>query len=171
MAFGGSGFLAYLSLSHTYYGGARKLLGATLFPAHEFGIVPNGAAGLVLAAALYALLGAVAGWVLAGGIARWRSIGVFSIGFLCGCAAGTPSFSAAAKATEPDCSFRSPTTCWTVSGRFPAVSSKATAEPRDSTLTQPSPVLASGADSARSAMPAYHGYMLVIELAKLLTDF
>jgi hypothetical protein len=52
---------------------ARALFGATLFPAHEFGIVPNGAAGLVLAAMLYALLGAAAGWTLATGAARWRS--------------------------------------------------------------------------------------------------
>ncbi len=73
MATGGSGFLAYLALSHAYYGGARKLFGATLFPAHEFGIVPNGVAGLVVAATLYAVLGAAAGWALAAGVTRWRS--------------------------------------------------------------------------------------------------
>lgn len=72
MAAGRSGFLAYLGLSHAYYGGARKLFGATLFPAHEFGIVPHGAAGLALAATVYAVLGATVGWMLATVIARWR---------------------------------------------------------------------------------------------------
>jgi hypothetical protein len=49
-------------------------------------------------------------------------IGAVFIAFLCGCAASTQS-SAAAEDSELDCSFRSPTTCWTVSGRFPAAAS------------------------------------------------
>lgn len=65
MAAGTSGFLAYLGLSHLYYGGARQVFGATLFPAREFGIVPQGAAGLVIAAVLYAILGGAAGWGVA----------------------------------------------------------------------------------------------------------
>ncbi|HET9465424.1 MAG TPA: hypothetical protein VFO71_07840 [Gemmatimonadales bacterium] len=73
MSLGGNGFLAYLYISHTYYRGARTLFGATLFPAHEFGIIPNGATGLALAAALYAVLGAAAGWALSAALARWRS--------------------------------------------------------------------------------------------------
>jgi len=73
MIAGGSGFLAYLHLPHAYYGGARKLFGATLFPAHEFGIVPNGAAGLMLAATAYAVLGAAAGWALARAVMWWRT--------------------------------------------------------------------------------------------------
>jgi hypothetical protein len=73
MAAGSSGFLAYLHLSHAYYSGARKLFGATLFPAHEFGIVPNGAAGLLLAATVYGLLGAATGWALAAAVMRWRT--------------------------------------------------------------------------------------------------
>jgi hypothetical protein len=72
MLAGRSGFLAYLHVSHAYYGGARELFGAGLFPAHEFGIVPNGAAGLVLAATVYAALGAAAGWALAWVVTRWR---------------------------------------------------------------------------------------------------
>ena len=75
MALGGSGFLTYLTVSHTYYGGARRAFGAALFPAHEFGIVPRGALGLALAGALYGVLGAAAGWALAAGVARWRSRG------------------------------------------------------------------------------------------------
>jgi hypothetical protein len=67
-AAGRSGFLAYLQLSHVYYGGVRKLFGASLFPAHEFGIVPNGAAGLLLAATVYGVLGAATGWALAAGV-------------------------------------------------------------------------------------------------------
>lgn len=64
---------------------------------------------------------------------------------LCGCAAGTQARAAAEKA-DPDCSFRSPTTCWTMAGRFPPVRSKPSlppVDPRDS-----SSVLASAADSA-----------------------
>jgi hypothetical protein len=42
------------------------------------------------------------------------------IPLICGCAANTSTESLTiAEGTEPDCSFRSPTTCWTVSGRFP----------------------------------------------------
>jgi hypothetical protein len=55
--------------------------------------------------------------------------------FLCGCAASTQSSVTAAQ-TKPDCSFRSPTTCWTVWGRFPAMRSKPTAAPLDSTPRQ-----------------------------------
>jgi hypothetical protein len=73
-------------------------------------------------------------------------VGVF-IAFLCSCFASTQS-SAAAEETVLDCSFRSPTTCWTVSGRFPAVRSKPTAAPLDRAPRQPSAVLASGADRA-----------------------
>jgi hypothetical protein len=71
MAAGTTGFLAYLGLSHAYYGGARLVFGAGLFPAHEFGIVPQGVAGLVLAGALYGLLGAAAGWGLVAGADQW----------------------------------------------------------------------------------------------------
>jgi hypothetical protein len=77
-------------------------------------------------------------------------IGVGLTVFLCGCAASIQP-SAAAEQSEPDCSFRSPTTCWTVSGRFPAVQSKPTPAPLDRTPRQPSAGLASGADSARSS--------------------
>jgi hypothetical protein len=75
MAAGTNGFLAYLGLSHAYYGGARQVFGAALFPAHEFGIVPQGAVGLLLAATLYGVLGAAAGWGLAAGVERWGSRG------------------------------------------------------------------------------------------------
>jgi hypothetical protein len=73
MVAGTTGFLAYLGLSHTYYGGARRVFGATLFPAHEFGIVPQGAAGLLLAATLYGVAGAAVGWGVAAGVERWGS--------------------------------------------------------------------------------------------------
>ena len=68
--------------------------------------------------------------------------------FLCGCAASTAS--SAAPESAPECSFRSPTTCWTVSGRFPAVQSKPAAAPLDRTPKEPS-ALAGGADSARTS--------------------
>jgi hypothetical protein len=73
MVAGRNGFLAYLHVSQAYYGGARKLFGATLFPTHEFGIVPQGAAGLVLAATIYAVLGAAVGWTLGRAVMQWRT--------------------------------------------------------------------------------------------------
>ena len=61
---------------------------------------------------------------------------------LSGCAANQSR--AAAPEREPDCSFRSAATCWTVAGRFPARRT----EPRDSTreklLQEPPASLASG---------------------------
>ena len=71
MAAGTSGFLTYLGLSHAYYWGARQVCGGELFPAHEFGIVPRGAGSLILAAALYGLIGAAAGWGLIAGAEYW----------------------------------------------------------------------------------------------------
>jgi hypothetical protein len=64
-----------------------------------------------------------------------------------GCAAGTQAETAAHQA-EPDCSFRSPTTCWTVSGRFPGT--RKPAPPLERNPRVPA-VLASGADTARTA--------------------
>jgi hypothetical protein len=61
---------------------------------------------------------------------------------LCGCAAGTQSIDTA-RETNPDCSFRSPTTCWTMAGRFPSRS----AEPPVDSLPDQPPVLASESDS------------------------
>jgi hypothetical protein len=69
---GGRGFLAYLLLSHLYYSGARKVFGATLFPAEEFGVIPRGTPGLLAAVALYAVVGALAGWALGAAIRWWR---------------------------------------------------------------------------------------------------
>jgi hypothetical protein len=65
---------------------------------------------------------------------------------LCGCAAGTQS-STIAKGAEPDCSFRSPATCWTMSGRFPPQRHTRREAQPDRVSTQPSAILASGADS------------------------
>lgn len=68
--------------------------------------------------------------------------------FLCGCAANAQSSSAVTEA-EPGCSFRSPTTCWGVSGRFPVVPPKPAAPPLDRAPRPPSTVLAGKADSTR----------------------
>jgi hypothetical protein len=68
-------------------------------------------------------------------------------GLLCGCAAGTQTATTTHEA-EPDCSFRSPTTCWTVSGRFPATPRKPAAQPERNPPQAPA-VLASGADTVR----------------------
>ena len=69
---------------------------------------------------------------------------------LCGCAAGTQSRAATAVA-EPDCSFRSPTTCWTVSARFPRLSSETPLPPADSLSRDPSALIASGTDTVTKA--------------------
>jgi hypothetical protein len=68
---------------------------------------------------------------------------------LCGCAAASQS-SSAAQGVEPDCSFRSATTCWTLAGRFPPPRPKA-AEPSPSEVFEQPPALASRADSALKA--------------------
>lgn len=72
MVAGGWGFLAYLRLSHAYYGGARRVFGSTLFPAQEFGIIPNGVAGMMAAAALYAVVGALLGWAVGSAVPKRR---------------------------------------------------------------------------------------------------
>jgi hypothetical protein len=71
LAAGKRGFLAYLTISDTYYRGAAALLGPDLFPRHEFGTVPRGAAGLFAAVILYGALGAVLGLVI-GAVRRAR---------------------------------------------------------------------------------------------------
>ena len=62
-----------------------------------------------------------------------------------GCAANTSTESLTiAEGAEPDCSFRSPTTCWTVSGRFP---------PRRPTPAEPPTFQASKASPIQLANP------------------
>jgi hypothetical protein len=74
---------------------------------------------------------------------------VLSIALLCGCAAAQSP--AAARRTDPDCSFRSAATCWTVAGRFPPRRAD-TAAPKPHDIRNLSPaVLASEADSARGS--------------------
>jgi hypothetical protein len=45
-------------------------------------------------------------------------LALLSVALVCGCAAATQPSSAAPR-LERDCSFRSPSTCWTVARRFP----------------------------------------------------
>jgi hypothetical protein len=59
---------------------------------------------------------------------------------LCGCAGNGQS--AVATEVNPDCSFRSPTSCWTMSGRFPE---RQPAQPERA--PKQVPVLASARDS------------------------
>jgi hypothetical protein len=70
------------------------------------------------------------------------------LGLLSGCAR-TARLSAPAQAAEPDCSFRTATSCWTLAARFPTKR----AEPSDSQprkiLNSLPAALASHADSAR----------------------
>ena len=72
---------------------------------------------------------------------------LLSAALLYGCAAVTRPSSAAPR-LEPDCSFRSPSTCWTMAGRFPPRLPKS-AVPKPDDIRDPSPVtMASKADSA-----------------------
>jgi len=75
----------------------------------------------------------------------WIPCKALGVALLCGCAA-TPRSTTVVPREEPDCSFRSATTCWTIVGRFPA----RRAEARDSVpelLTRPPTVLANRADT------------------------
>jgi hypothetical protein len=72
---------------------------------------------------------------------------LWSSALLGGCAAGIQTGTAAREA-EPECSFRSPTTCWTVSGRFPTTRQPAPPLERD---PRPAPaILAAGPDTGRT---------------------
>jgi hypothetical protein len=55
------GFGLYLQLSNWYYTVPRMLFGPALFPREEFGVIPNGAAGLLVAAVLFATVGFAVG--------------------------------------------------------------------------------------------------------------
>lgn len=75
---------------------------------------------------------------------------LLGIALLHGCAAATQSSSAGPR-PEPDCSFRSPSTCWTVAGRFPSRLPKSAA-PKPEEIRRLSPItLASTGDSARGS--------------------
>jgi hypothetical protein len=79
------------------------------------------------------------------------SIPLMALGMvlLCGCAAIAQSSSVAPE-REPDCSFRSATTCWTMASRFPTPRPEARDSVPDELLNQPATLLASGADTAAS---------------------
>jgi hypothetical protein len=74
-------------------------------------------------------------------------LALLGIVLLGGCAAAQSS--SAAPRLEPDCSFLSASTCWTVAGRFPPRRPKA-APPKPDEIRGPAPAaVASKADSAR----------------------
>jgi hypothetical protein len=75
---------------------------------------------------------------------------VLALGFLYGCAP-TAQSSSTAQATEPDCSFRAATSCWTLAARFPPRPAEPTDSQPGEILKPPPAVLASGADSARGS--------------------
>lgn len=58
------GFEWYLSISNAYYALAQKIFGHALFPVEEFGVIPLGVAGTIVAALLYAAIGAAFGLLL-----------------------------------------------------------------------------------------------------------
>jgi hypothetical protein len=75
---------------------------------------------------------------------------VVGLVLLCGCAATTQSVSSAAR-SEPDCSFRSATTCWTLGSRFPSPRDAKPDSARKDLLEQPPTTLATEADTIRSS--------------------
>lgn len=80
------------------------------------------------------------------------SLSLMALGLtlLCGCAAMAQSSSATPRG-EPDCSFRSATTCWTVAGRFPAQRPERGDSLPDEVQSRPATILASGADTAAAS--------------------
>jgi hypothetical protein len=76
--------------------------------------------------------------------------GTLILAFLCGCAANTQP-GRHAEAVQSDCSFRSPTTCWTMSGRYPSTSN-AGERPPDSRPAESWETFARAADSVETAL-------------------
>jgi hypothetical protein len=75
---------------------------------------------------------------------RWW---LYAAVLLSGCAAGRRDSTALAPEREPDCSFRSATTCWTLGARVLAPERAARDTAPDRLLRQPPAVLASRADT------------------------
>jgi hypothetical protein len=73
------------------------------------------------------------------------------IALLCGCAAATAHPSATGPRLEPDCSFRSAATCWTMAGRFPSRLPESAAPTPDDIRSLSPVTVASRADSARGS--------------------
>jgi hypothetical protein len=71
---------------------------------------------------------------------------LLSMVLLYGCA-GAARHASPARAAEPDCSFRSASTCWTLAGRFPPRHPEPGYPEPLKVLERPPSVLASGADS------------------------
>jgi hypothetical protein len=69
--------------------------------------------------------------------------------FLSGCVAAAQSASSAPP-SEPDCSFRSATTCWTLAGRFPPARA-AKPDSMRKELLEPAPAILA---SRRDSLPA-----------------
>jgi hypothetical protein len=72
-------------------------------------------------------------------------IGASFVMSLTGCVGHTQAIPAL-KEENPDCSFRSPTTCWTMSGRFPSRNANPP-EPLVDSLPEQPPELVSRSDS------------------------
>lgn len=74
----------------------------------------------------------------------WLPVGLSGVMLLSGCAAaGRPA--PAPRDVEPDCSFRSATTCWTVEGRFPPRRPAADAPPPGGVFDRPPAAIAATA--------------------------
>jgi hypothetical protein len=81
---------------------------------------------------------------------RWGPMlpAILGPAFLFGCAAASQSVAVEQK-VEPDCSFRSASTCWTVAGRFPPPRPEA-GKPSPTEIIERPTVVANRADSVSS---------------------
>ena len=75
---------------------------------------------------------------------RRNAIALAPLGALLLSACAANQSRTAAPEREPDCSFRSAATCWTVAGRFPARRTEARDSTREKILQEPPASLASG---------------------------
>jgi hypothetical protein len=78
------------------------------------------------------------------------ALALLGMALLYGCATATQQPSAAPR-LEPDCSFRSASTCWTMAGRFPPRLPKSAIPKPDDIREVPPVTLASKPDSARGS--------------------
>jgi hypothetical protein len=78
---------------------------------------------------------------------RCLALGTVGLALCWGCAAGTQA-SSPTPAGESDCSFRSATSCWTVSPRFPSGHVRARDTVPADLLDRPPMLVATGTDSA-----------------------
>jgi hypothetical protein len=80
---------------------------------------------------------------------KFSCVRLLSIGLICGCATNSSPATNVGD-SDPDCSFRSPATCWTVSSRFPERHPKDSLPPLERAPEAPAVMANATADSVHS---------------------